>query len=242
MGVNMFVKGLENFKLTRDSFHRLGNRRVLAHVILRTFEVTPAVQRLPPSKRLAYMTSRVDRWIRRLYRLYPELSFRQKNAKLFGRSDNPWSQLPSTLLVRGPASEILRLADAAGVGSIYVTRVAGRRRRRSPKSPLAWYCVRAFVVIRIERVKSGMQMTEDRFILVRGSSIEDAKKRLKRQWREYAIPYLNSNGEMVSWSLDRVTDAYDTGLIEIDPVGTEVYSKGGQRRIRPEYVWRPKSR
>jgi phage terminase Nu1 subunit (DNA packaging protein) len=85
-----------------------------------------------------------------------------------------------------------------------------------------------------------MQMTEDRFVLVRASSFEDAKKRLSRQWREYTAPYLNSEGQMVSWSLDRVIDVYETGETEIDSAGTEVYSKLAKRRMRPEYVWRPK--
>jgi len=75
--------------------------------------------------------------------------------------------------------------------------------------------------------------------LVRAASWQDAKKRLERHWREYATPYLNSEGEMVSWSLDRVIDVYETGETQIDPAGTEVYSKLGKRRMRPEYVWRP---
>jgi hypothetical protein len=85
-----------------------------------------------------------------------------------------------------------------------------------------------------------MQKTEDRFILVRASSVKEAKKRLTRRWREYATPYLNSNGQMVSWSLEKVIDVYDTGETEIDPAGTEVYSKLGHRRMRPEYVLHPK--
>jgi hypothetical protein len=85
-----------------------------------------------------------------------------------------------------------------------------------------------------------MQMTEDRFLLVRASSSEDAKKRLRQLWKEYAAPYLNIEGQMVSWSLDKVIDVYETGETEIDPAGTEVYSKLGQRRMRREYVWRPK--
>jgi hypothetical protein len=76
--------------------------------------------------------------------------------------------------------------------------------------------------------------------LVRAASFEDAKKRLRKQWREYAKPYLNSEGQMVSWHLDRVLDVYQTCEADIDPAGTEVYSKLGHRRMRSKYVWRPK--
>ena len=84
-----------------------------------------------------------------------------------------------------------------------------------------------------------MQHTEDRFVLVRASSFQDAKRRLRQQWRDYATPYLNSEGQMVSWSLEKVIDVYETGETQIDPAGTEVYSKLGKRRMRPEFVWRP---
>jgi Domain of unknown function (DUF4288) len=237
----MLVTGLENFKLTQASFRRLGNLQVQAYVNLRTFDLTPEVRRLQPSKRLAYMASRVDRWIRRLYRLHPKLSFELKSGKLSGRNVHRWAELPSTLVVQGSALKVSELTDAVGVSSIHITRVAQHRRNPSRRLQLVWYCVRAFVVIRVEDAKLGMQSTEDRFILVQASSFEDAKKRLKQQWRRCATPYLNSNGQMVSWSLDKVIDVYDTGQTEIDPDGDEVYSKLGCRRMRPEYVWRPKS-
>lgn len=140
----------------------------------------------------------------------------------------------------GPRANILALANAAWVRSIHVTRIAGHRRHRLPKTELEWYCVRAFVVIQVERAESGLLNTEDRFMLVRASSFEDAKKRPRRQWREYATPYLNSEGRMVSWHLDRIVDVYQTSETEIDPNGTEVYSKLGHRRMRPGYVWRPR--
>jgi hypothetical protein len=237
----MLVTGLQNFKLTQASFRRLGSRKVLAYVYLRTYDVTPAVQRRPTTKRFAYLSARVDQWIEKLYRLYPRLPFQVKGGKSPSSGVRRWSQLPTTLMVKTTARDVLSLAASAGVSSIHVTRVAGRR-RRSPKKQLAWYCVRAFVVIRIERATSGLQSTEDRFVLVRAGSFEDAKRRLKRQWQKYAAPYLNSNGQMVSWSLEKVIDVYDTCETEIDPSGTEVYSKLGHRRMRLEYVWRPRSR
>jgi hypothetical protein len=236
------VYGLGRFGLGETFLRRLGDRKVLADVHLRTFDVTTAVQRLRPAKRFGYISVRVAQWIRRIYRRYPKISFRAKAGYSPDRRVRRWSQLPSRLMVRATAREVVSLAKATGVSAVYVTGVAGRRRRRSPKSSLGWYCVRAFVVIRIERAKSGLQSTEDRFILVRAASIEDAKRRLTRQWREYASAYLNPNGQIVSWSVEKVVDVYDTGATEIDPDGTEIYSKLGHRRMRPEYVWRPKSR
>jgi len=231
------VLGLERFGLNEASFGRLGGRKVQACVHLRTFDVTAAVRKLDPSKRFRYMASRVERWIENLRRLHPRVSFRAKAGKFAG--GRRWSELPSSLEARGSAREISAIANAAGVESIYVAKVAGRRHRPSPKAALEWYCVRAFVVICVERAKSGLQSTEERFMLVRARSFEDAKKRLRQQWREYATPYLNSESLMVSWQLDHVVDVYQTSEKEIDPAGTEVYSKLSKRRMRQKYVWHP---
>ncbi len=238
----MPVMGLENFGLTLTSFRRLANRKVHALVNFGTYDLTPGVRKLKPTKRLPYMAARVDRWIQRLHRLHPEMSFLEKNGIVTHRKARRWSQLPSTLTVQGTAREVSALTEAPGVRSIYVMRIEGHRRRVSSKSPLTWYCVRAFVVIQVEDARLGNQGTEDRFVLVRASSFEDAKKRLKLQWQEYATPYLNSDGQMVRWSLDKIIDIYDLIDVDINPDGTEVYSKLGQRRMRPQYVWRPKSR
>jgi len=231
------VLGLERFGLNEASFGRLGGRKVQAYVQLRTFDVTAAIRKLRPSMRFRYMAGRVERWIESLRRLHPHVSFRAKTGKFAGA--RRWSELPSSLEARGSAREISAIANAAGVRSIYVAKVAGRRHRPSPKAALDWYCVRAFVVICVERAKSGLQSTEERFMLVRARSFEDAKRRLRQQWCEYATPYLNSESLMVSWQLDHVIDVYQTSEEEIDPAGTEVYSKLSKRRMRQKYIWRP---
>jgi hypothetical protein len=237
---NAAVTGLTDFGLTHASLLRLGNRKVEAYVNLKTYALTAAVRRLPPSRRFVYMASRAQRWIQTLDRLHPELSFRLLHGKLPGRRARSWSELPSTLMVHGPASKVLRLADGPGISSVHLTKVAGRKRLSSSKRSLTWYCVRALVAICVERVGFGMQTTEDRFVLVRALSFENAKNRLKQRWREYARPYLNSDGRMVSWILDKVVDVYDTSETDISAAGTEVYSKLGHRRMRRKYVWRPK--
>jgi hypothetical protein len=237
----MPVTGLENFKLTEASFRRLSTAKTWADVSLRTYDLTPAVRKLLPAQRHDYLITRVNRWIASLRQNFPKLWLAARHGKLSGdirrRSD-----LPSSLRVSGPPQLILAIAGSRGVRTVHVVRVAGFRRRPSPTPSLSWYCARALVAIRVERATSGMQNTEDRFVLVRASSFEDAKKLLRRKWREYATPYLNSDGKMVSWSLDKIIDIYDIGEDKIDDAGVEVYSKLGRRRMRPSYVWRPKSR
>lgn len=235
----MRLMGLETFGLTPTSFRRLTKRNVQAFVYLRTYDLTPAVRKLIPTKRFPYMSARVARWIRGLRSFFPRLSFKESVGRVPGSSASGWSQLPSTLEVQGTARQVNSLSKLPGVSSVYISSIAGYRRRPTSKATLTWYCVRALVVIRVERTRFGNQNTEDRFVLVRASSFDDAKKRLAKSWREYATPYLNSDGRMVSWTLDKIIDVFDTAEAEIDPKGTEVYSKLLRRRMRPKYVWRP---
>jgi len=231
------VGGLEQFGLNESSFRRLGNQKAQALVFLRTYDLTPAVRRFPPSKRLSYMAARAEKWIETLRRKYPRLLFRVNEGTKGSRNRK---RPASSLSVQCSAREILGLARSAEIQSVWVTKVGNLRSRLTkPAVALAWYCVRAFVVIQVEGATSGLQTTEDRFVLVRASSFEDAEKRLRNQWREYARPYLNSEGRMVRWQLDHVVDVYDACENDIDPSGTEVYSKLGHRRMRPKYVWRP---
>jgi hypothetical protein len=87
------------------------------------------------------------------------------------------------------------------------------------------------VAVTIEGQVRGLQTVEDRFVLVRASSFEDAEARLASEWRAYATPYLNSDGNIVRWLLDEIIDVYDVPDDEIRPQGTEVYSKLSARRL-----------
>ena len=53
---------------------------------------------------------------------------------------------------------------------------------------------------------------------------------------------MNSTRRLVSWRLEEIVDIYDLSETNIDPAGTEVYSKLGRRKMRPKFVWRPNLR
>jgi Domain of unknown function (DUF4288) len=184
------------------------------------------------------MNRRITTW----YRDFPKLLFAAVDGELIRGGIADRADLPNALRVRGPARDLVAFASALGIRSICIEKVAGFRRNRETTSPFSWYCVRALIVIRVEKQRSGLQTIEDRFVLIRACSCNEATKRLKGHWLEYATPYLNSDGQMVSWSLEKILDVFETGETEIDPAGTEVYSKLNHRRMRPSQVWRPLSR
>jgi len=233
------ITGLDELGLHVSSLRRLGSRKAFAAVHLKSYDVTAQVRRLKPSERHAYLARRVDAWISALQRRFPHLSFQADGKGSAARQR--WFELPQSLKVRAAARDLPALARSPGVRSVHVRSLAGHRRRRPPQT-LDWFCVRGLVVIRIEGATSGMQTTEDRFVLVRAKDPKDAEGRLVDHWRGYAGPYLNAAGELVSWKLEKVVDVYSLGENSIDPAGTEVYSRLGRRRLRVEDSRRPRSR
>ena len=116
------------------------------------------------------------------------------------------------------------------------------RRKRVRRSVPAWFCVWGVVAIQMEGKIKGAVSLEDRLVLVRAMSPDDARRRLERMWSKYAEPYMNPDGYLVRWKLISVQDVYELSDNEINPRGTEVYSRLRRVRMRPEYRWRPASR
>jgi hypothetical protein len=237
----MAIAGLENFGLDRASFNRLRSSDITARVNLRSYELTPAIKRLPPTQRFPYLAARAIKWVRALQKAHTWSACSVQGGTL-EKSTKKKPQVPYAIEVTGSARKILKIASHPGVSSVYLLKVPGIRRRKPRIPRFNWYCVRADVAIRIEGFTSGMQTVEDRFVIVRASSREDAKKRLRKSWLEYATPYLNSDGRLVSWTFQKVIDVYDICETDIDPDGTEVYSKLARRKIRPETAWKKREK
>jgi hypothetical protein len=85
-----------------------------------------------------------------------------------------------------------------------------------------------------------LQTIEDRFVLVRARSFQDAERRLQQEWREYASPYLNEDGGLVRWQCEKIVDVYSISEMDLEAKGIEVYSKLGTRRMKPRDSWNPR--
>jgi hypothetical protein len=230
--MGMSISGLEVFDLDLRGLKKLGDRFGVVHVHLKTYDITPSVVARRPGDRHQYLRVRAERWISRIRRRFPLRVFEVKDD----------TRIPSSLRSQVAAREIPELAALPGVRSVHVARVHGLRARKKARATADWYCVRAQVAIQVEDQTHGMQTIEERFVLVRALSFEDAERRLRPQWQSYAEPYLNPDGELVRWQLEKVVDVYATGGPELEPTGAEVYSKLLGRRMRPEHVWRPSRR
>jgi hypothetical protein len=153
-------------------------------------------------------------------------------------------RLPWTLQAVVPAREVAGIAAAPGVADVSIQNIKGLRRRLGAGGcrQLDWYCVWGNVAIQIEGRSRGMVSLEDRLVLLKANDEQDAKKRLRMEWRMYAQPYMNSSGHLVRWQLVRVLDVYQLVDAEINPKGTEVFSRFTEKRMCPAYAWRARVR
>lgn len=97
------------------------------------------------------------------------------------------------------------------------------------------------VVIEIEGFEDGLQQIEDRFVIIRAKSQEDAYLKLEKTKDDHLQPYLNSDGRFVRLRIESFDDSYETEIKNVgdlnNPDGIEVYSKFRSRRLTKEKAW-----
>ncbi len=218
---------LDRYGLALTDLPTLEDRPVEISASLRGIPYEPLFP-LPPAERNRRLKEHLETALERVRDRWPGGAIRPRSEEL------PWN-FDSVV----PARELPRILRFHQLNSVFVKKIQGLRKRPERK-PMQWYAVRARVVIQVEDQTRGMQSVEDHIVLVQARSFEDAERRLQPEWEQYAEPYLNPNGEMVRWQLEEIVDVYEIGTIDLDPKGTEVYSRLSQRRVRPGAVWRPR--
>jgi hypothetical protein len=220
--------GLEDYRLKLGDLRRLGDRRIDISVSLRAPDFKPLFP-LPPQERNAWLHEFLSEALGRVRSRWPGTAIVPRGNNL------PWTS-DSTIEARH-LPDILRYLE---LSSVFVEKIRGLRKKREPRQ-LSFFAVRGRVALQVEGQTEGLMSMEDRIVIVRAFSAEDAERRLKPEWESYGEPYLNSNGEMVRWHLVEIEDVYELDTSEIDPRGTEVYSRLSRHRVRPELVWNPRS-
>jgi hypothetical protein len=219
--------GLDDYRLAVRDLRRLGERPVEISFSLRPPDVKPLFP-LAPEERNERLRSFLDGAFERVRSRWP-------GGEIVPRGDGlPWTS--DSVVAARDLPRVLRFPE---LSDIFVKRIRGLRKRRRPRR-LSFYAVRARVAIEVEGQTEGLQSVEDRIVLVRALSAEDAERRLAPEWEFYTEPYLNPDGEMVRWHLEEIVDVYDLDSDEIDPRGTEVYSHLSRRRVRPDLAWHPR--
>lgn len=225
----MNVSGLKDYRLTVARLERLGARAVTFSIQLTGIPLSK-LTRLTPKQRDARLRAILKRQLARLTRGFPEANLKSRDPK-----KGSWT-------VDGilPANRIRRLASQPEVAELWISAIKGRAayRRRAKEG---WFCVWGIVAMQVEGQRSGMMEVEDRLVLVKALSPDDAIERLGPTWKKYAEPYLNPDCRLVRWRLVEIKDVFGLFDDRISPEGTEVYSRLRTIRLKPQYRWRPNS-
>lgn len=222
----MKIRGLHDYRLTAAGLEGLGARTVTFSIQLKGVPLS-ALMSLSPGERDARLRATLKRQLARLTRDFPEANLNSRNPKR-----GSWT-LDGVL----PARKIRELARQPEVAELWVSAINGRSKRAHPAKK-RWFCVWGLVAIQVERQRSGMMQVEDRLVIVRALSPDDAVERLGPTWNKYAEPYLNPAGYLVRWQFVEIKDVFGLFDDQLSPKGTEVYSRLRTVRVKPEYEWR----
>lgn len=142
---------------------------------------------------------------------------------------------PAGIKTKMDFSLLPKLEKLNYIERVFINKISNAR-KVNPKESEHFYCIKMTVAIEIEGIKKGIQTVEERFVLIKAKSFENAYKKVERQKTKYVQPYLNSQGQIVKWNIESFDDCYRTDAITIEdfnnPEGVEVYSKLKTRRIK----------
>lgn len=122
----------------------------------------------------------------------------------------------------------LKRHKAIGPGGIIIHKLEGARRVRK-KPVYSYYCMKVTAVQEIDHHEDETeQVVEERFVLIRAKSFEDAYKRMKKHEKTSCEPYMNSSFEIVRWKIIDYEDCFLTDIHSFndlsDSNGKVVYS------------------
>ncbi len=137
-------------------------------------------------------------------------------------------------------ASILKLTKQSFIDNIFIYKLDGAK-EKIDKPKYNFFCVKMTVSIQVEGFTKGMQSFEERYVLVKALTVERAYNKVKKQEKQYAEPYLNSDARLVRWKIESYDDCFATDIPSIDdfnkPEGVEVFSKLSSRKITSDRAW-----
>jgi len=224
------IYNLEDFGLDLDSLLALGKRKVKLRAHIRYPKVS-SIFPLPPDERKRKTDQSLREKFQSVKKRWPAKEFEIIGTKI----------RPSGIEGEVEAQAIAEILTVREFDHIWIESVQGRKRSTVPDNTLYWFGVKAIFAIQVEGKKTGLQTYEERIVILKAKTFEDAERRVLKEFKAYGNPYLNGDGEMVRWQFEKILDTYAIQEEELDPKGTEVFSVLKGRRMKPEYEWHPRS-
>lgn len=149
---------------------------------------------------------------------------------------------PAGIRRRRPLRQLPALLGLVAVEGIWVEEIEGLAPRPPVADPKCW-SIKARFAVQIEQQTTGLQLVEERILLIAALDEEEARQKLQPTFASYAEPYLNSAGHLVRWQFEAFLDAYEVAagpLAELlSTEGLEVFSQTSRRRLTPKWAGHP---
>ncbi|HEX8348572.1 MAG TPA: DUF4288 domain-containing protein [Hymenobacter sp.] len=229
----MLTINLDEWDLSEESLASLKHlAQVSIHIRYPGYE--PFIDLAPQKRRRAINTYHRQAY-RRLVALLPDTDFQRlgNHIRPIGiRIQIQLAQLAELLPVLGQNAEL---------DSVSINTVAGLEPKQ-PEKEASFWSIQARFAIQIENITGGLQKYEDRLLLVKAFTEEEAQQKLLKGFESYAKPYLNTSGFLVRWKFEAFTDSYRLDVCSpedfLNEQGVEVFSILGNRKLRPEQEWK----
>lgn len=224
---------LDEWGLSEESLARLNHlAQVSIHIKYPGYE--PFVDLAPQERRRAIDAHHRQAY-RRLIALLPDIDFQRLGNHI----------RPIGIQIQIQLDQLARLlpilAQDADLNSVSIETIEGLELKATEQEAFFW-SIQARFAIQIENVTGGLQKYEDRLLLVKAFTEEEAQQKLLKGFESYAKPYLNSSGLLVRWKFEAFTDSYRLDVCSpedfLNEQGVEVFSILGNRRLRPGQEWK----
>jgi len=149
--------------------------------------------------------------------------------------------------IKTTIDEYKRLKEAKTI-FIHIKRISGGTKIIPKREGGIWggfFCVKMTVAIQIEKAKEAMQTWEERYILIKAKSFDDAYNKVEKNAKKYVSgPYINPYGHLVQWKIESYDDCFQTSIYNSKELngkeGVEVYSRLRLRKMTKERYWNGK--
>jgi hypothetical protein len=201
-------------------------------IYLKYIDLKKVIQLTPKERIIA-----IDKHLRNnLQKLLRTTSF--DTYKLIGHKRRPRG-VKTTITI----NEIKRLARYSFIESIFINSAKGGKKTIKTE-PARFFCIKMTVAIQIEGLKNRLQTYEERYVLIKAKTSDEAYRKIERQRKKYEQPYLNSQGQLVRWAVESLDDCYVTDIVSYDdlnnPEGAEVFSVLKKRKLTKDRFWNGK--
>lgn len=187
---------------------------------------------LAPRERVRQIDAHYRQAYQQLVSLLPVASFTRIGSR----------NRPTGLAASLPLVQLSLLVQQPFVSGVTIEAIEGLTSKEVVLEPSFW-CIQARFAIQIENETKGMQKYEDRLLVIKAFTEEEAKQKLLPSFEAYAEPYLNSAGLLVRWQFETFIDSYCTDIQSVDAFlseqGVEVFSTLSNRRLRVGMDWQP---